>query len=607
MDDKITKYRELTHNMNVLIHTINEDFNKEMISKDGLTAIDNLEKINREYLKLCKEIKDNPYNYKESDINIVNRDMMVYKNMILNAKKISIYYYNQKVYELNRRLNIIKINANSNPDFDKTELDNIKVPEYNDKVLSNYQDKVNLDFDGLNLISDEMSKVERKLSIAREFDKLIKMDYIENFVLERIENNINNYGIDKSVTKVSIENDIFWVGYELDSLRKTDLDDYHPDRITYIEGKLEFLRNKLSKKKIGKNENNQEYHLLKEKVELFYREVYEYRVRIQEKFEVIADDKIKEIRNKLIFLRGEYSKLPDSIKNDKVLNDSMLASFNKVENEIREFIKDSKRILNMKEETPLPVKKEETKVETITTDDIDMTDYYIEEEEKQEVDDKQENNSEEENEEDEYEMVSEPSEETIDEGYEVVDTRSGEEVYKKFKKQVLISASLATVALLIPALSSYILPAILVQNLALAYAHPIMNKINNIIGKSIGAKKDKSGTWRNNRGQPITKMSSLSGLLKSLVINGVGKSAIVTSIANTIKKIGELMPTTDNPYSDREIVEEIDIETLYQMYIDSGKGFREFCNSQSLSEEDVGILASYVIENAQKVASGRSK
>ena len=112
----------------------------------------------------------------------------------------------------------------------------------------------------------------------------------------------------------------------------------------------------------------------------------------------------------------------------------------------------------------------------------------------------------------------------------------------------------------------------------------------------------------NNRGQPITKMSSLSGLLKSLVINGVGKSAIVTSIANTIKKIGELMPTTDNPYSDREIAnEETDIETLYQMYIDSGKGFREFCNSQSLSEEEIGNLASYVIETAQKVASGRSK
>ena len=93
--------------------------------------------------------------------------------------------------------------------------------------------------------------------------------------------------------------------------------------------------------------------------------------------------------------------------------------------------------------------------------------------------------------------------------------------------------------LLFPAVSFYVLPAILVQNLVLAYSHPVMNKINNIVGKSIGAKKGKDGVWYSSLGQPITKMKALSGLLKSLAVNGVGKSKIVSSIANRIKRVGE--------------------------------------------------------------------
>ena len=70
---KIEDYRDLTHKMNKNISIINKEFNNEVITDNGFKALDDLEKQNREYIKLCKEIKDNPYSYKQEDINIINK------------------------------------------------------------------------------------------------------------------------------------------------------------------------------------------------------------------------------------------------------------------------------------------------------------------------------------------------------------------------------------------------------------------------------------------------------------------------------------------------------------------------------------------------------
>ena len=586
--NKISEYIELAHKMNKQIHIINVDFNSDTVTKNGEEALAELENIHRDYVKLCKEIKNNPYLYKESDINTVNRDMSAYKNMILNAKKIMIYFYNLKIYELNRRINIIKVNGGSREDFEeKSLLDSIKVPEYSDKFISNYQDKVVLDFDNLNKISDTLSKIESSLLVAREFDKLVKMDYIENYIFDRIENNINNYGTDKNITKTSIENDIFWVAYELDSLKKTDLDDYYPSRITYIESKLEFLKDKLSKKRAVKDGHieNEEYYLLKEKLDIFIREVSEYRIRLQNNSDVLSEEKIANIKNKLMNLYAMYDKLSDKTKNDKVLNNNLIALYDKLKEEVKEFIKENKDKTDEIAASVEEPKKEEIKALPAGK-------------EHEEIPKKEEPTP---------DSGASTKVADLDEGYKVDSVRDGDIIYKKkLKKNILISASLATVALLIPSLTSLVLPAILVQNAYLLASEPVTNKINNIIGKSIGAKKNKDGKWYNSYGEPITKKSTLSGLLKSLVVNGVGKPNFVSIIADRIKNVDKAEPH----YSYKNGMlpkQENNIERLYEYFNKSGKRFADFCESEHLNNEVTSELANYIINSSVAATGGRTR
>ena len=155
---------------------------------------------------------------------------------------------------------------------------------------------------------------------------------------------------------------------------------------------------------------------------------------------------------------------------------------------------------------------------------------------------------------------------------------------------------------MIPTSTPYVVPALIVGNALLAATYPVMNKINNILGNSTGNKKGKDGIWYNSLNQKIDGKTSVASLLKCLVINGEGKPKIVSDLANKIKNISvpsvEYISKMKNSYS---------IDKLYTEYIKSGKGFREFCKKEKLSEEMTKKLADYVINNAMNEAKGRNR
>ena len=172
--------------------------------------------------------------------------------------------------------------------------------------------------------------------------------------------------------------------------------------------------------------------------------------------EKVTDSKLRDIKETLANLNNEYNNLPDSIKNDRVLDGTLTGLFDKISKEISFFI-----TKNKKEEKPKD-KVEESKKEEIKNDST---------------------------------ITNDKTEDDIDAEYEVVSTRDGSNIYKKFGKHVLLSSAIATIALLIPSTTSFVIPAIIVANGILLAKEPVMNKINNILGKSVGAKKGKDGKW----------------------------------------------------------------------------------------------------------------
>lgn len=209
----------------------------------------------------------------------------------------------------------------------------------------------------------------------------------------------------------------------------------------------------------------------------------------------------------------------------------------------------------------------------------------------------------------------------------VKSVKSAKNFFKKYKKQVLIVAGLASFALIA---HHVLIPAIMHGNIMMASTTPALRGfskfVNSILGSAIGATRTSDGLWILSSGVIINPLSGTSSLLKGLAVSSVGSAALVTPVVIAIKKLSEKMKTVElkkklseekekinaeksklskkmkevkDKSSDKRKNEKADKMTsdyfakLYYQFKQSGKSVDEFCEENDLSEDEKLFLNIY--------------
>ena len=203
------------------------------------------------------------------------------------------------------------------------------------------------------------------------------------------------------------------------------------------------------------------------------------------------------------------------------------------------------------------------------------------------------------------------SRENDSEPFEVKDVREPKKINKYYNKPVLIASALASLALLNTTIGTFLIPALIVGNIALIYKYPIMDKINDILGKSIGAKKDKkTGKWRNAAGLVIDKIKAIPGILKSIAVSGFGLPKITKKLVAKVKEIANMTPSDEYIQGMKERNQEVirrETKKLCIRYIKSGLSFEEFCKKEMVPDSMVEKMAEYIQELSNDNVKGRSR
>lgn len=176
--------------------------------------------------------------------------------------------------------------------------------------------------------------------------------------------------------------------------------------------------------------------------------------------------------------------------------------------------------------------------------------------------------------------------------------KDGGEVYTKTEKIVMIAGGLAMMSLLFTPVGNLMVPPLVLAGLSLVSKYPVLENINNILGKVIGATKKEDGTWKLANGLELNSSSVIVSLLKSLVVSK--KTGEVGSLVKKIKDLSSKISIKEHLSKVKESFEEKSIEEriagLYRKY--KGKlgltNIEEFCKIEHLTEEEIKKFIAYV-------------
>lgn len=188
--------------------------------------------------------------------------------------------------------------------------------------------------------------------------------------------------------------------------------------------------------------------------------------------------------------------------------------------------------------------------------------------------------------------------------------KSAKNFFKKYKKQTLIIAGLASFALLC---NHVIIPAIMCGNMMIWQTvpglRPFIEFSNKILGGIIGAKEPIKNLWILKNGTAVNTPAATASLLKGLAISGVGNIALITPLLVSIKKLTKKMNAKKE--ANQKIIDSgispNTIERLYAQYIRSKIEFEEFCDEYGISDEEKKSLELYDQIYQAKNKKGRGK
>ena len=186
--------------------------------------------------------------------------------------------------------------------------------------------------------------------------------------------------------------------------------------------------------------------------------------------------------------------------------------------------------------------------------------------------------------------------------------------YKKYNKPILYASGVASMALLNKAVGPIIIPTIIFANIVLSKEYSIIDKINDILAKSIGATKDKFGNFIKNNKITIGINDAYSGLLKSISLLNKKSVNVITDLVNRIKESRVVVETNEHINNlksrlDTRKNEKLDLKTtkVYYEYILSGKSLEEFCKDKNLPDDIFNNLVEFIQYKEYNDNKGRSK
>lgn len=203
--------------------------------------------------------------------------------------------------------------------------------------------------------------------------------------------------------------------------------------------------------------------------------------------------------------------------------------------------------------------------------------------------------------------------------------REAKPLYKKHKKLGLVSAGLASIALIT---SNYtLIPALMHGNAMLGGAVPVfkgmMGFFNKVLGSMIGASLGQNGAWVLATGTVLNGTVAVTSILKSLATIGVGAAALtaplyVPQIISKVKELVEKIKAYDlkqklsNTYQsgvkklnqtvgkNESKVDKKDLKAYYDnLYVqytsyNNGMSLSDFCKKNNLTSGDREVLSAMI-------------
>lgn len=462
---------------------------------------------------------------------------------ILAVKKNLVFYYNSNVVSMIYMLKEMLSNIGSITDASErnellNEFNNLELPKLYEKNISNFQDNINIDFDKFININNKFKEYVKKIPIDKNNLGKIEIGYVTRYAIPKISSLIERYNNGiHSVTKQSINLDIL-----LCRIKIRDIERKYKDNDDISKECLK-ARNTLDNLVIivdnsKAKQSNSEYYSFKNEIINFNLELNNYYANKE------YDEKdLKEFKhrynNYVIEIENKFKNVNIQLYNNlvKYLNDAN-ASIQKIETS------------NNKTET-----------------------------------------------------VSDTNEEKNDDGkyYRVETVEDAKDFYKQYSKPIMLASAVASMAIVNTVVGPVLIPTIIFANVVAANKYPIIDKVNQILEKSIGAKRDSNKNVIKRNGIKLNIDDALNGLLKSIALLDKKKKDVINDLTTKVRNSTVVVKTIE--YSNRlkqtynikkQELFDLKVIKLYYEFILSNLSLEEFCKDRDISDELFGELVDYM-------------
>ena len=518
----------LIADMDKLIKQIESDINRNNITIDTITLLNELNKKRKETFNLKLDSKEFKKIKKE------------YGLRILALKKNLVFYYNSSVvsmiYMLKDMLSNIGIIADvSERNKLLNEFNNLEIPKLYEKNISNFQDNISIDFDKFININNKFKEYSEKIPVDKNNLGEIEIGYVTRYAIPKIDNLIERYnnGI-HSVTKQSINLDILLCRVKIrDIERKYKDNDDISRKCLEARNSLDSLSLIVDNSKA--RQNNGEYYSFKNEIMNFSYELNDY------------------------YNNKEYTK-KDLEEFKRRYNDYIL----KVENKYKHVnIQLYNNLIRYLDSANTLIKK----IEFENNKDVSHND--------------------EKNDDDKY--------------YRVETVEDAKDFYKQYSKPVMLASAVASMAIVNTVVGPVLIPTIIFANVVAANKYPIIDKINLLLEKAIGAKRDSKKNVIKQNNLKLNVDDAINGLLKGIALLDKKSKSIINDLTTRVRnsmvvvKIVEHSNNLKKSYNIRkQELFDLKVIKLYYEFVMSGLSLNEFCEDREISDELFDNLVDYM-------------
>lgn len=615
---RVQIYNENLEKINNQIISINYSSGFGNVDENTISNIEKLKIEGNRFLKLSESILNDIDEYDTSVIGIsvseINDNKKSFVSNFISLENGLITRYNRDVIKMKKRIEKLKDKALEYSDV-VSKIDKIVLPEECSLDINNYNTRLSskhLDYISLKNVEHEIESIESMLSVKRDKE----IDEIEGYIAyfdDRLTSNIpmdlvSLKDLSDKVTKNGISNKIT----------------NDEKKINEVLFKLEKLKDKLSD-----IEYNTYYSVIADKAmgyrrlrqELMGVDVKSYSDELKKEYNLVKSELIevpKKIEDLMISQilpltkggelgegpRNYYKKIIDSFSSslltiekiikkcretgrfeeqlchnlmvyynlaDKKLNEAKnLVGISLIEEEKHEEEKKSSDIINRK--TGKVVGKIRAKEQSKETENsINVSTSNLDDDTDKKEDRKP---------------------------LQVVETKKVSKSFMdRFSKGGLLALGFSVLCVSIHSpLGSLLIPALILGNAAYAIKEPILKPVNDILGRSIGAKKNERDEWINSNG---TVMNTSTSLLKSIAASGTEKVSVIKKMVSGVKDLSNKIPK----FEDKKVV------SLYKEYseIIDKISLEEFCNDKKIGGTLKDKFIKYVDNMEYNEVEGRSK